>query len=60
MLANLGLLAGLVLLIVMALRGVNILIAALISSLLVAVTNGLGISPTLLEHFPFGPLGAFS
>jgi len=60
MLANLGLLAGLVLLIVMALRGVNILIAALVSSLLVAVTNGLGISPALLEHFPFGPLGAFS
>lgn len=60
MLANLGLLAGLVLLIVMALRGVNILIAALVSSLVVAVTNGLGISPALLEYFPFGPLGAFS
>nr|BBJ05260.1 citrate transporter [Marinobacter nauticus] len=60
MLANLGLLAGLILLIVMALRGINILVAALVSSLIVAVTNGLGLSPTLLEHFPFGPLGAFS
>jgi len=60
MLANLGLLAGLVLLIIMALRGVNILIAALVASLLVAITNGMGISPALLEHFPFGPLGAFS
>ena len=60
MLANLGLLAGLALLIVMALRGVNILVAALVSSLIVAVTNGLGVAPTLLEHFPFGPLGAFS
>lgn len=60
MLANIGLLAGLVLLIVMALRGVNILVAALVSSLIVAITNGLGISAALLEHFPFGPLGAFS
>jgi H+/gluconate symporter-like permease len=60
MLANLGLLAGLVLLIVMALRGVNILVAALVASLVVAITNGMGFSTTLLEHFPFGPLGAFS
>ena len=60
MLANLGLLAGLVLLIVMALRGVNILVAALVSSLIVAVTNGMGFSEALLDHFPFGPLGAFS
>jgi H+/gluconate symporter-like permease len=60
MLANLGLLAGLVLLIIMALRGVNILVAALVSSLVVAVTNGMGLSSALLEHFPFGPLGAFS
>ncbi len=60
MLANLGLLAGLVLLIVMALRGVNILVASLAASLVVAVTNGMGISSALLEHFPFGPLGAFS
>lgn len=60
MLANLGLLAGLVLLIVMALRGVNILVAALVSSLVVAITNGMGLSAALLNHFPFGPLGAFS
>ncbi|WP_150910613.1 GntP family permease [Marinobacter halotolerans] len=60
MLANLGLLAGLVLLIVMALRGVNILVAALVASLVVAITNGMGFSTALLEHFPFGPLGAFS
>ncbi|MEX1228098.1 MAG: GntP family permease [Marinobacter sp.] len=60
MLGNIGLLAGLVLLIVMALRGVNILIAALSASLVVAVTNGMGISEALLQNFPFGPLGAFS
>ena len=60
MLANLGLLAGLVLLIVMALRGVNILVAALVSSMVVAITNGMGLSAALLDYFPFGPLGAFS
>jgi len=60
MLGNLGLLAGLILLIVMALRGINILIAALVASLVVAVTNQLGMSATLLEHFPSGPLGAFT
>lgn len=60
MLANLGLMAGLVLLIIMALRGVNILVAALVASLVVAITNGMGFSAALLEHFPFGPLGAFS
>lgn len=60
MLGNIGLLAGLCLLIFMALRGVNILIAALTASLVVAVTNDMGISDALLKHFPFGPLGAFS
>ena len=60
MLANLGLLAGLILLIIMALRGVNILVASLVASLVVAVSNGMGVSAALLDHFPFGPLGAFS
>lgn len=40
MLGNLGLLVGLALLIFMALRGVNIFIAALLCSILVALTNG--------------------
>lgn len=60
MLANLGLLAGLALLIVLALRGVNILIAALLASLVVALTNDLAIPRTLQEYFPSGPLGAFT
>lgn len=60
MLGNLGLLAGLALLIYMALRGVNILIASLVCSLVVALTNGLLIPQTLLEHYPSGPLGAFT
>ncbi len=60
MLGNLGLLAGLALLIYMALRGVNIFIASLVCSLVVALTNGLLIPRTLLEHYPSGPLGAFT
>lgn len=60
MLGNLGLLLGLALLIFMALRGVNIFIAALLCSLLVALSNGVAVPAALLEHFPFGPLGAFT
>lgn len=60
MIANLGLLAGLALLVILALRGVNILIAALLGSLVVALTNGLSIPATLLEHWPYGPPGAFA
>jgi H+/gluconate symporter-like permease len=60
MLGNLGLLLGLAVLITMALKGVNILIAALVASLIVALSNQFGPAETLLEHFPFGPLGAFS
>lgn len=60
MLGNLGLLLGLALLIFMALRGVNIFIAALLCAVLVAVTNDVAVPKALLEHFPFGPLGAFT
>jgi H+/gluconate symporter-like permease len=60
MLGNVGLLAGLALLIFMALRGVNIFIAALSCAMLVALSNGLPAPQALLEYFPFGPLGAFS
>lgn len=60
MLGFLGLVFAVLALIGMALRGVNILIAVLLASLLVALTNQLGIADTLLVHFPTGPLGAFS
>ena len=60
MLGNAGLLVGLGLLIFMALRGVNIFIAALFCTLMVALSNGLQAPQALLEHFPFGPLGAFT
>ncbi|QIB52517.1 GntP family permease [Pseudomonas sp. OIL-1] len=60
MLGNFGLLLGLGLLIFMALRGVNIFIASIVCSLVVAVTNGMLIPRTLLEHYPAGQLGAFT
>ncbi len=60
MTGNIGLLLGLAALILMALRGVNILVAALSASLIVGLSNGLAIDGILLEHFAFGPLGAFS
>ncbi|RZQ57259.1 citrate transporter [Pseudidiomarina tainanensis] len=60
MLGDLGLVAGLALLILLALRGVNILLAVLISVLVIGVTNNLPIEDIFLKHFPFGPSGAFS
>lgn len=60
MLADIGLVAGLVLLIVLALRGVNILLAVLLSILLIGLTNQLALADVFLKFFPFGPSGAFS
>ena len=56
----LGLLAGLALLIYLALRGVNILFASLLCGLVVAVTNGLPIADAFSKHYASGPLGTFS
>ncbi|MFV0278661.1 MAG: GntP family permease [Parahaliea sp.] len=44
----------------LALRGVNIILAALLSSALVIVTNGLPIAEGLGDYFSFGSLGAFT
>ncbi len=55
-----GLIGGLVLLIALALRGINIIFAALLSSLVVIVTNGLPVAEALTQYFSFGPLGAFT
>ncbi len=60
MLGNLALLAGLALLIWLALRGVNIIIASLLAAIVVALGNALPLTSALQEHYPFGPLGAFS
>ena len=55
-----GLLGSVALLIWLALRGVDIIFAALLCSVLVIVTNGLPLAQGLTEYFSFGPLGAFT
>lgn len=60
MLGNLGLLAGLALLIWLALRGVNIIFASLLSALVVVLSNQLSLAQSFSEYYSFGPLGAFS
>ncbi len=55
-----GLLVSVALLIWLALRGVDIIFAALLCSLLVIITNDLPIAQGLTEYFSFGPLGAFT
>lgn len=60
MFADFGLLAALALLIWLALKGANILLAALAAAVLVALTNQLSVAETLTGHFAFGPLGAFT
>ena len=55
-----GLIGSVVLLIWLALRGVNIIFAALLCSLLVILSNGLPLAEGLTDYFSFGPLGAFT
>jgi len=56
----LGLIGAVVLLIWLALRGVDIIFAALACSVLVIATNGLPLADGLIEYFGLGPLGAFT
>lgn len=55
-----GLIAAVCLLVWLALKGVNIVFSAVLSSLVVILTNGLPVSTGLTEYFAFGPLGAFT
>ncbi len=55
-----GLIASVALLIWLALRGIDIVFAAVLCSLLIIVTNGLPLAAGLTEYFSFGPLGAFN
>ena len=55
-----GLLAGLALLIWLALRGINVVFASLICALVVIVTNQLPLAEALSQHYALGPLGAFT
>ena len=55
-----GLVGSVALLIWLALRGINIVFAALLCALVVILTNRLPIAAGLTEYFSFGPLGAFT
>jgi len=60
MIGLIGLLAGLGLLIWLALRNVNIIFASVLCSLVVIVTNALPVADSLSNTFAFGDLGAFT
>lgn len=55
-----GLLISVALLIWLALKGIDIVFASLLCSLLVILTNGLPIAVGMTDYFSFGPLGAFT
>lgn len=56
----LGLLGSVALLIWLALRGINIVFASLLCSLLIILTNGLPVAEGLTDFYAFGSLGAFT
>ncbi len=60
MLANLGLLISLGLLIWLVLRGVNVILASLLAAIAVALSNGLPLAESLLQHYATGRSGAFT
>lgn len=60
MISALGLAASLALLIWLALRGTNIILASLLCSVIVILTSGLPIASTIEEGYLFGKLGAFA
>ena len=55
-----GLLGSVALLVWLALRGVDIIFAALLCTFLVIITNGLPFAEGITSYFSFGPLGAFT
>ncbi len=55
-----GLLVSVVALIWLALRGVDIIFASVLCSLLVILTNDLPLAEGITNYFSFGPLGAFT
>ncbi|MFD2682348.1 GntP family permease [Bacillus seohaeanensis] len=60
MLGILGLIASLALLIYLTMKGINIIIAAIISSVIVAVTGGLNLETAMTEHYMTGFTGYFA
>lgn len=60
MIGMIGLIASLGLLIYLTMRGINIIIAAIISSVLVAITGGLNLEIAMTEHYMTGFTGYFA
>jgi H+/gluconate symporter-like permease len=56
----LGLIASLILLIYLTMRGINIIIAAIISAIVVALTGGLNLETALTEYYMTGFTGYFA
>ena len=60
MLENLGLIVGLLVLMICALRGFSIILASLLATVVVIVTNHLPLADSLLVNYATGPLGGFT
>lgn len=60
MIGSIGLLLGLAVLIYLALRGVNVIFASLLSSLIVIIFNQLPLAEGFSQYYSFGSVGAFT
>jgi len=60
MLENIGLILGLLVLITCALRGFSIILASLLATVVVIVTNHLPLADSLFTDYAIGPLGGFT
>jgi len=60
MIEHFGLILGLLILISCAMRGFSIILASLIASIVVAVTNQLPLAEAMLTYYATGPLGGFT
>jgi H+/gluconate symporter-like permease len=60
MIGMIGLIGSLILLMWMTLKGINIIVAALISSLIVAITGGLNLETALTDYYITGFTGYFA
>ena len=59
MLGMLGLIASLILLMYLTMKGINIIVAAIISAVVVAITGGLNLETALTDHYMTGFTGYF-
>lgn len=56
----LGILLSILLLIGLALKGVNIIFSSILCALVVVITSDMSIAAAFAQHYAFGPLGAFT